>query len=637
VTVYDGAIDLSMANNSRTRLVRWIPAKSRVLEVGCATGFMAEYLTRRLACRVTGVERDPEAARIATGRCERLIVGDVEEPDLIARCAGEYDTIVFADVLEHLRDPEVVLRSLARYLAPGGRVLASIPNVAHWSIRWRLLAGRWNYQDRGILDRSHLRFFTRRSAHALFARAGLTVTRATGVYGFPRVFNPPETAQPWLASTLPGVLMIPFILEGAGTRAIATPAPGGATTAPGGAARAPGGRVPLTAVTICLVARRVWTHGLGGMEEHCRNLAIELGRQGHTLHVLTTAHLDGRSREEAYGATVHYLHGTPPGDYSSAWWRESRLWAREHFERLGVDAVLSMSMAAYGLVGHAGPPIYTIVVGWGLNQLRSYWHDSTGVRRLVEFPRSMLSVLATLPKGRALLRASELVLPVSRELERQLRGYRVCRVPNFIETSEFAENPPARAEVRARLGFADQDCVALMVGTLTRQKGIHLGLRACAAAARVDPALAVIVVGGGPEAAPLEAATRRQAPHLRVAFVGARPHADVARFYAAADMFLLPSLRQEGLPTTLLEAMASRLPIVAMRAGGAPSGVTHGETGLLVPLGDVRAFADALGALVADPDRRRTMGRAGYARALTEFDQAVVVRRLVDIMKGAPC
>ena len=226
-----------MANNSRTRLVRWIPAKSRVLEVGCATGFMAEYLTRRLACRVTGVERDPEAARIATGRCERLIVGDVEEPDLIARCAGEYDTIVFADVLEHLRDPEAVLRSLARYLVPGGRVLASIPNVAHWSIRCRVLAGRWNYQDRGILDRSHLRFFTRRSAHALFARAGLTVTRATGVYGFPRVFYPPDEAQAWIASRLPGVFMIQFILEG-----VATPAPGGA-------ALAPGGRAPLTEQT----------------------------------------------------------------------------------------------------------------------------------------------------------------------------------------------------------------------------------------------------------------------------------------------------------------------------------------------------------------------------------------------------
>lgn len=388
---------------------------------------------------------------------------------------------------------------------------------------------------------------------------------------------------------------------------------------------------------VCLVARRIWTHGLGGMEEHCRSAAMELVRQGHAVHVLTTAHPDGRTEETAYGAAIHYLAGTPPGDYSRAWWRESRGWARENFPRLHVDAVLSMSAAAGGLVGLAGPPIFTVIVGWGLNQLRSFWHDSTGWRRLIDFPRSALWLLGVLPRSRALLRASARVLPVSAEIERQLRGYRVCRMPNFIDTSEFAENPAARAEVRARLGLTDQDCVALMVSTVTPQKGVHLGLAACAAVAREHPELAAVVVGGGPAAAEIEAEARRQWPHLRAAFVGPRLHDEVPRFYAAADVFLLPSLRQEGLPTTIVEAMASRLPVVAMRAGGTPSGVTDGETGLLVPLGDVRAFSEALRALVADPDRRLAMGKAGHARALAEFDRAVVVSRLVSVMGGGPC
>jgi 2-polyprenyl-3-methyl-5-hydroxy-6-metoxy-1,4-benzoquinol methylase len=218
VTVYDGVVDRSLANNSRSRLVEWALPQSRVLEVGCATGFMAEHLARELGCRVTGVEQDPDAARVAAGRCERLVVGDIEQPEVIAQCAGEYDVIVFADVLEHLRDPESVLRTLARFLAPDGRILASIPNVAHWSIRWRLLVGRWEYEDRGILDRTHLRFFTRRSALALFGRAGLAVTRVTGVWGFPRLFYPPDAAQSWIAARWPGVFMIQFIIEAAGAR-----------------------------------------------------------------------------------------------------------------------------------------------------------------------------------------------------------------------------------------------------------------------------------------------------------------------------------------------------------------------------------------------------------------------------------
>jgi glycosyltransferase involved in cell wall biosynthesis len=390
-------------------------------------------------------------------------------------------------------------------------------------------------------------------------------------------------------------------------------------------------------VIVCLVARRIWTHGLGGLEDHARNAAIELVRQGHAVHVLTTAHPGGRTEVTAHGVTIHYLPGTPPGDYSRAWWRESGRWARAHFARLGIDAVLSMSAGAGGLVGFEGPPIFTIVVGWGWNQLRSFWHDSRGWRRLIDVPRSVLWLLTVFPRSRALLRASARVLPVSAEIERQLRRYRVCRLPNFVETSRFAENPAARADLRARLGLSERDCAALMVGTLSRQKGVHLGLAACAAVARERPGLAAVVVGGGPVAAEIEAETRRRWPHLRAFFTGPQPREEIARFYGAADVFLLPSLRQEGLPTVILEAMASRLPVVAMRAGGTPSGVADGETGLLVPLGDLTAFAAALRVVVADPDLRTAMGKAGHSRALREFDRAVVVRRLVEIMKGAPC
>jgi glycosyltransferase involved in cell wall biosynthesis len=388
---------------------------------------------------------------------------------------------------------------------------------------------------------------------------------------------------------------------------------------------------------ICIVARRIWTHGLGGLEEHARAAAAEMVRQGHTVHVLTTAHPDGRGHETAYGASVHYLCGTPPGDYSRVWWRKSRRWAREQFPRLGVEAVLSLSMAGYGLVGLGGPPIYTILTGWGFNQLRSYWHDAAGWRRFFEFPRSLVSVALAMPKARALLRASERVLPVSEEIERQVRRYRVCRIPSFVDTRALAAATARRAEVRAQLGLSGADCVALMVSTLTRQKGVHLGLEACAEVARDHPSLVAVVVGEGPMAEELATHARRAAPHLRVLFVGPRPHDEVARYFGAADIFLLPSLRQEGLPTTILEAMAVGVPVVAMRAGGTPSAVGDGETGVLVPLGNVAAFTTALRALTSDPRRREAMGRAARARALAEFDQPVVVRRLVAIMNGGRC
>jgi SAM-dependent methyltransferase len=116
-------------------------------------------------------------AELAEQRCDRLIVGDLDLLDLAEELAGErFDVIVAADVLEHLRDPLHVLRSLRPLLAENGYLVASIPNVAHGSVRLALLEGRFPYQERGLLDRTHLRFFTRESIGQLLEDAGFLIS-----------------------------------------------------------------------------------------------------------------------------------------------------------------------------------------------------------------------------------------------------------------------------------------------------------------------------------------------------------------------------------------------------------------------------------------------------------------------------
>ena len=144
----------------------------RLLDVGAADGFLAEILTAR-GFTVTAIERDPVLAERARGKCRVVIVGDGAEA--IAARPGRFDAIVFGDVLAHLDDPLPILRSAAASLAPGGLVVVSVPNVAHVWVRLSLLLGRFEYADRGILDRTHLRFFTRRTFLALLAQAGLVV------------------------------------------------------------------------------------------------------------------------------------------------------------------------------------------------------------------------------------------------------------------------------------------------------------------------------------------------------------------------------------------------------------------------------------------------------------------------------
>ena len=144
----------------------------RALDAGAADGFLAEILTAR-GFRVTAVERDPVQAERARAKCEHVIVADLAEA--APKLSGPFDVIIYGDVLEHLADPLSTLLAVNQSLAPGGLVVVSVPNVAHLWVRLSLLAGRFEYTDRGILDRTHLRFFTRRTLLVLLAQAGLAV------------------------------------------------------------------------------------------------------------------------------------------------------------------------------------------------------------------------------------------------------------------------------------------------------------------------------------------------------------------------------------------------------------------------------------------------------------------------------
>ncbi len=208
----------------------------RVLDAGAADGFLAELMTGR-GWTVTALERDPAQAERARGRCHEVIVADLAEAS--HKLPGPFDAIVYGDVLEHLSDPLPVIVSVNQHLARGGLVIVSVPNVAHLWVRLSLLVGRFDYADRGILDRTHLRFFTRRTFLALLARAGLAVDdlRVTPV-PLPLVVPPrlhggwlrvTHTLSAWASQRWPGGLAYQFVAacrplssrppsEGEGTR-----------------------------------------------------------------------------------------------------------------------------------------------------------------------------------------------------------------------------------------------------------------------------------------------------------------------------------------------------------------------------------------------------------------------------------
>ena len=169
----------------RSDVANLVPESARrVLDVGCATGNLGAGLKQRSNITVMGVEVNEAMAEVAAERLDQVIVGDVEKIRLEEYFRpGQFDCIIFADVLEHLIDPWAVLQKTVHLLDTEGIVLASIPNIRHFQTFLTVyLRGYWPYQEDGIHDKTHLRFFTLRTIRELFSQAGLDITQVIRKY-----------------------------------------------------------------------------------------------------------------------------------------------------------------------------------------------------------------------------------------------------------------------------------------------------------------------------------------------------------------------------------------------------------------------------------------------------------------------
>lgn len=166
------------------KIIQWVEPVKRVLEIGCSSGYMSKELAKK-DCAVTGIEINPEVAKEARKHCQKVIIGDVESQATIGKLGNKkFEVIILADVLEHLKDPESVLINLLKYLDRRGKIIISVPNIAFLTNRLLHLFGRFDYTDWGIMDRTHLRFFTRESILQLVGKSGLKLVKFDYVANF---------------------------------------------------------------------------------------------------------------------------------------------------------------------------------------------------------------------------------------------------------------------------------------------------------------------------------------------------------------------------------------------------------------------------------------------------------------------
>lgn len=199
-----------------------LQAGDRVLELGCHTGYFVAAMQDR-GVEILGIDGDDEAVAYARQRGLPVLQADFDATDFPPRDLGEFDAIVIMDVLEHLRDPARLLRNLHSRLRAGGRLLITGPNVAYWAVRKNLLLGRWDYTDGGILDRTHLWFFTAKTWKSLVGDAGYRIVECRPAEGMlplehwmPRIWPIGlfvERCRSLAMRWLPGLFAIVFLIE----------------------------------------------------------------------------------------------------------------------------------------------------------------------------------------------------------------------------------------------------------------------------------------------------------------------------------------------------------------------------------------------------------------------------------------
>lgn len=206
---------------------------------------------------------------------------------------------------------------------------------------------------------------------------------------------------------------------------------------------------------------------------------------------------------------------------------------------------------------------------------------------------------------------------------------RSTSIPTGVDPDRFAPNAEGRTKARRKLGLDGTGPVIGVVAFLRPDKGHQVLLRAMPEIVRQQPDCVLLVVGDGSQRSALESMTAAHSIEASVRFLGARE--DIPDVLSALDVFCLPSVRNEGVPQSVLQAGAAGLPVVATAVGGIPEAVIDGKTGIVVPPGDPHSLAEALVALLADPESRDRMGHAGRRHVKDVFS----LREMLDRTESA--
>ena len=400
---------------------------------------------------------------------------------------------------------------------------------------------------------------------------------------------------------------------------------------------------------IALFTRATNAHAAsGGMETQTHLLAEGLQDAGHTVVIITTKHPDpGHLTPDAVnGVTVHYVSAGESGKYSGAFFAESaNLFAQLH-EETPFDVVLSTSDGAFGysmrLKKKLGVPVVLILHG-------TLWGEISTFIDKIRTPKDLAFLfLKVLPFGLKTyilqdmrhLHAVDHIIAVSEVVKKQavkeyfLKEEKVSVVHNGIESEKFKVQSKKSKEIRSTLGFSPSDVVLMYLGRIEEEKGLQHVIDVLPSLSEEFPQVRFMVVGDGPYLDKLKVHSAKLKVGDLISFVGKVPYDEVPGYYAAADVFVFPTMRREGFPMTVIEALAAGLPVVVANSGGAAEAVMDGETGFVIDPGDTGKLEEVLRELLASSSLRTSMSRQASIAAAKRYSvEAMVAHTLTALSR----
>ncbi|PIS23267.1 hypothetical protein COT49_01060 [candidate division WWE3 bacterium CG08_land_8_20_14_0_20_40_13] len=388
-------------------------------------------------------------------------------------------------------------------------------------------------------------------------------------------------------------------------------------------------------MTLCVFIRSTTFHNKsGGLETQNQVLCEGLVKEGHKVFVVTTGLASDRKDQTEIGHCPNYIFTeSPPGKYSKKWFKES---VRAYIElscQHKIDVLVSQSSAGLEVFKKV-KNVKKIAISHGT----SFGEWQTRFKILKSPKNFVRLIIKDTPMALSgwwedyqLFKLSDRVVCVSSlvkvRIEREFPMFRekFVTIDNGVDTNKFRiKNEELGTKLRIKNPFT-----LLYIGRVVKEKGLEVLLTAVSELKRLTK-LKLLIVGAGADLESLKVLAKSQG--LPVNFIGEVSNHETVKYYHKANAFAFPTLRQEGFPMVLAEAMAAGLPIIASRIGGIPSAITDGENGILVAPGSVAELSKAIEMLYKDEEHRVTLATNAQKLSGEKYSQKCMIKKYLELV-----